>query len=63
MYLRHTERREEVSERRGRGFEEEGDEILKAGDERREGGESKIVTVQDAPGVEERIGQPRRLLE
>lgn len=32
-----------------RGFEEEGDKILKAGDERREGGESKIVTVQDAP--------------
>jgi hypothetical protein len=43
MYLCHTERRWKVSERRGEGFEEEGDEILKAGGEKREGGESSGV--------------------
>jgi hypothetical protein len=53
-----------VSEREGRGFEEEGDEILKAGGEKREKEvRARLSRVQDLQEWTRRIGQRRRLPE
>lgn len=63
MYLRHTERREEVSEGRGEGLRKRETRSSKLETRGEREVRARLLRFRMLPGVEERIGQPRRLLE